>query len=321
MQDIQEIHLIKVPTPFPVGAVNCYLIEGTPLTLIDTGVKSSIALKQLENGLREVGQSISDIEQICITHGHVDHIGLVRTIVDQSDFTVDVWIHERDAKRLTEYEDYIVDRVQAYQRIATQSGAPVDGLLGPRETLTEYFMKFGESVKEVKYATEEQKIETGQGHLRVIWTPGHSLGSLCYVLDEPHVVFTGDHILGDISSNPSLDFEGAMGISLLNYLDSLEKVRGLSGYLAFPGHRKLISNIEGRIDTLLKDYDVKMHHVRQVLSSTPISIYDLSRMLYGEYDANQLILALAETLDLVKVLQERGEGKLEFINGVYFARK
>ena len=31
------IHQLRIPTPFAVGRVNCYLLEDEPLTLIDTG--------------------------------------------------------------------------------------------------------------------------------------------------------------------------------------------------------------------------------------------------------------------------------------------
>ena len=42
------IHCLPVPTPFAVGRVNCYLIEGDPLTLIDAGPRSERSLSELE---------------------------------------------------------------------------------------------------------------------------------------------------------------------------------------------------------------------------------------------------------------------------------
>ena len=45
------IHRLRIPTPFMVGRVNCYLIEDQPLTLIDTGPNSGKALDELENQL------------------------------------------------------------------------------------------------------------------------------------------------------------------------------------------------------------------------------------------------------------------------------
>ena len=45
------IHTIPVPTPFAVGRINCYLIEGDPLTLIDAGPRSEKSWQGLEAGI------------------------------------------------------------------------------------------------------------------------------------------------------------------------------------------------------------------------------------------------------------------------------
>ena len=51
----EGIHALRLPTPFMVGRVNCYLIEGEPLTLIDTGPNSGKALDDLQHQLAERG--------------------------------------------------------------------------------------------------------------------------------------------------------------------------------------------------------------------------------------------------------------------------
>ena len=38
-----RIHTLEIPTPFPVGPVNVYLIEGREPALIDTGPNTSEA--------------------------------------------------------------------------------------------------------------------------------------------------------------------------------------------------------------------------------------------------------------------------------------
>ena len=42
------IHCLPVPTPFAVGAINAYLIEDEPLTLVDSGPNSGKALDVAE---------------------------------------------------------------------------------------------------------------------------------------------------------------------------------------------------------------------------------------------------------------------------------
>src|SRR5262245_47321009 len=52
------IHRLAIPTPFQVGRVNAYLIEDSPLTLVDSGPNSGKALDELELALRALGHSI-----------------------------------------------------------------------------------------------------------------------------------------------------------------------------------------------------------------------------------------------------------------------
>ncbi|MFW9981477.1 MAG: hypothetical protein ACFFE3_06150, partial [Candidatus Thorarchaeota archaeon] len=61
---IDGVSRIEIPTPFPVGSVNCYLIEGSPLTLIDTGPMTSESLLTIKNALQKYSYEMLDIEQI-----------------------------------------------------------------------------------------------------------------------------------------------------------------------------------------------------------------------------------------------------------------
>src|SRR3954467_10824527 len=81
---IAGIHRLSIPTPFAVGRVNCWLIEDEPLTLVDCGPNSGLALDELETGLRERGHTIEDLERIMLTHQHFDHVGLLGVLARRS---------------------------------------------------------------------------------------------------------------------------------------------------------------------------------------------------------------------------------------------
>src|SRR5690349_24851991 len=78
------IHCLRIPTPFAVGRVNCYLIEDDPLTLVDTGPNSGKSLDEMEHQLAGLRRSIADIELVVLTHQHIDHLGLVEIIPDRA---------------------------------------------------------------------------------------------------------------------------------------------------------------------------------------------------------------------------------------------
>lgn len=314
---LDKVHLIVVPTPFAVGPVNCYIIEGKPLTLIDTGVKSSKSIAALSEGLQAIGYAIEDIERILITHGHVDHIGLASHIFDVRNGDLSVFMHELDAPRLIDWNGYIEERMYSYMRIAKECGAPIQGTpMDSQRSLADYFLRFGDSVESTATLQDNQILSSGIGDLKCIWVPGHSLGSLCYACEDAGILFSGDHILSDISSNPSLDFDGSLGVSMLRYFDSLDKMKPYEDFLVFPGHRKQITNLKDRISELKQDYSQKIEHTNEVVNENPISIYSLSRILYGDYPDDSLILALAETKDLVHILENDGKASLIKIDDI-----
>ena len=76
---------VQIQAPLPhIGSVNIWLLRGDPLTLIDTGPRSDEALIALEAGLRREGLRVEDIELVIPTHHHLDHSGLLATIVGRS---------------------------------------------------------------------------------------------------------------------------------------------------------------------------------------------------------------------------------------------
>ncbi|MHA1930499.1 MAG: MBL fold metallo-hydrolase [Candidatus Thorarchaeota archaeon] len=315
---VSGVYRFEVPTPFPVGSVNSYLIEGNPLTLIDTGPRTEEAREALVIGLSKLGYSFMNIKQILITHGHIDHFGLTAEIVrSHQSNPPEVFIHAYDAPRLWDHNLYMKGRMDAYFDIVQNSGVPDgEGFPLSKSQLQKYFSSFGESVPDIKSIEDGHVINSGIGELEAIWVPGHSLGSVGYVSRSNRLMFSGDHILGDISSNPSLDFDGKLGISMLTYFKSLDRVDEFDGYTVLPGHRSVFKNLGERTNELRLDYQSKIQITLNNLTDSPNSIYNVSRLLYGDYDTSSLVLALAETTDMIRILVDRGQAKLVEIENI-----
>jgi glyoxylase-like metal-dependent hydrolase (beta-lactamase superfamily II) len=95
------IHCLPVPTPFAVGRINCYLIEGDPLTLIDAGPRSDRSLSELIAMVEDTGNRVEDIGLVVATHQHIDHIGLINAVVERSG--AEVAALDKAAARLAEF--------------------------------------------------------------------------------------------------------------------------------------------------------------------------------------------------------------------------
>ncbi len=318
---IDGVSRIEVPTPFPVGNVNCYLIEGSPLTLIDTGPRTPKSLTTIRNELQSISYDLSEIEQILLTHNHIDHIGLAAQFVRERarihDNPTEVWIHHKDAKALINYEKHADNYIESFVKLISISGVPKKETLklDPKR-LVEYYMSLRESVPTAQSFSDNASFKTGIGEVTAVWVPGHSSGSTCFVCDEQQVIFSGDHILGDISSNPSISFDSSEKIGMLTYLESLNRISSRESYIAFPGHREPILDIKSRTETLRAEYDDKIQKTAASLTSNPITVYEISRLLYGDYNTSSLVLALAESHDIVRILERRNQAKLSNQDGV-----
>jgi glyoxylase-like metal-dependent hydrolase (beta-lactamase superfamily II) len=318
---IDGVTRIAVPTPFPVGSINCYLIEGSPLTLIDTGPKTSKSLDTIEKELQGLSYNLSDIEQILLTHGHVDHIGLVAHFVRERTRVhgnaPKVWINRNDAQVLTDYDRYMELYMRSIVKLVAECGVPRNqGQLLAQENRTRLFNSIGESVPTARSFEDGTTFKTGIGEIVGIWVPGHSLGSTCFVCDEQEIMFSGDHILGDISSNPSISFDGSERISMLTYFESLDRLSSRERYTAYPGHREPILDIKKRIEILRAEYDDKLQKAADSLMCSSQTIYEISRTVYGNYEMSSLILALAESYDLVRILEKRNQARIIRQNGL-----
>jgi glyoxylase-like metal-dependent hydrolase (beta-lactamase superfamily II) len=102
-----------------------------------------------------------------------------------------------------------------------------------RQAEVMYSMRLNYDFPEVgKHLTANETITFGTHKLRVLTTPGHSRGSICFVCDAEKVVFTGDTLFR--LSVGRTDFEGG---STQQIIDSLHRLAKLpDDMVVLPGH-------------------------------------------------------------------------------------
>jgi glyoxylase-like metal-dependent hydrolase (beta-lactamase superfamily II) len=84
----QRVTRIEMPTHYPVGPVNVFLVEDDALTLVDAGLNNDACWNLLEQGVRDAGYAVADIERILLTHGHTDHVGLLPRLLEETNAEV-----------------------------------------------------------------------------------------------------------------------------------------------------------------------------------------------------------------------------------------
>ncbi len=258
-----DIFQLKTPMPnSPLRSINAYLIRGGERNLlIDTGYNTQPCVEYLRRCMDALGAE-SERTDILLTHFHSDHAGASTSLihpsrhiyVPQQEYRFfgigqgsEVYREARKPRYLSEglSEEY-------FQRIMRlrQSGSGRPDLFSSR------FQPFDESAV----------FQAGSYRLTPIHTPGHTPGHMCFWEPEHKLMFTGDHILFDISSNiiPWPDIPNSLGI----YLYSLKRLREYDAHLAFPGHRET-GNMPQRIDEQLDHHQQRLKECEAAIQLYP----------------------------------------------------
>ena len=113
-----------------------------------------------------------------------------------------------------------------------------------------------------EFATEGMILSVGGYNLQCIETPGHTAGHVCLYEPERKILFSGDHILGDIT--PNITWYREIGNPLGSFLKSLKKIAAMSVTMVLPGHRRLFSDCRKRI------FELEEHHRRRLAEAYAI---------------------------------------------------
>jgi glyoxylase-like metal-dependent hydrolase (beta-lactamase superfamily II) len=308
---VDGVHRLALPTPFAIGDVNAYLLEGDPLTLVDCGPNTGHALLALKDGLAEVGYELSDLELILITHQHGDHLGLAAVLVELSGAEVGCLAamapYARDFYGEVARDDDLGARLMLAHGVDAVTVATL-------RSFTRVTRGFGGSFEASAPLEPGATIDAGRLRLRVVHAPGHSPSDTLYIDEEHGLGFGGDHLLPDTSSNALISHPlgGTAGTSandrpraLVTYLRSMQETRDRGLDTVLPGHGAGVdapaSLVERRLD-FHRDRSLRM---LSILQDGPRSAHEIATAIWGDVAISQAYLTTCEVLGHLDLLVEQ----------------
>jgi len=183
----------------PLGPLetNCYILTETvsgQCVVVDPAEEAEFLISHM------AAQSIQ-CRQIVLTHGHYDHIGALSALAEATG--AEVAIHKLDHPMLLE------------------PASNFSSLMGENYRYD----------KPVKLLSDGDTIAVGKAELRVLHTPGHTLGGICLLAED--FLLSGDTLF-QLSVGRS-DFPGGDASALIRSIR--EKLMVLPDSLpVFPGH-------------------------------------------------------------------------------------
>jgi glyoxylase-like metal-dependent hydrolase (beta-lactamase superfamily II) len=301
------IQVLRIPTPFQVGRVNTYLLEGGPLTLVDSGPNSGKALDELERQLEALGHRIEDIELVIITHQHIDHLGLVDIVAKRSGAEVaalDLLVpfvenFGGDAERDDEEAAALMRRHGISEEVVTAL-----------RQVTGSFRAWGAKTKVTRPLHDGELLELGDRKLEVQHRPGHSPSDTVFWDAERRILLAADHLIKHISSNPlisrPLDGSSERTQALVAYLESLKKTRELPAEIVLSGHGEPITDHVALIDQRFAMHQRRAEKLYGLIAEEPRTGHGLAQALWGDVAVTQAFLTLSEVIGHVDLLVNAG---------------
>lgn len=174
---------------------NCFILfdENKDAFVVDPGGSS-------ENIIEAIDKNELNIKYILLTHGHFDHVGAVAALVKK--YKAPVYMSKEDRAFLE----------------------------SPKEVRASAFGMQIEAADVDVFVKEGDEIPFSEGTIKVIETPGHTLGSVCYLFEN--YLFAGDTLFnGSIGRTDFPESDHSLMIESLKKLKKLDdEIYVLSGH-------------------------------------------------------------------------------------------
>ena len=221
-----EVTVHPLVSPWGRFALYSFFIDAPEPAIVDTGIASSPAEGMLPE-LEKLGRRIEDVRWILLTHGHIDHLGGAHALWELTGRRAQVVIHEADAPLLRSRRAHVDQYVDVRQQYLTNPHAVEE------QTRMAEAVISGEMEPTMLVKGGETLSLGGDVTVSVHHIPGHTAGSVAYVVDGQKSVFVGDAVQIHGAANGFPGYEDPVAYrSSLQYLR--DEVRPEHLYLGHP---------------------------------------------------------------------------------------
>jgi len=277
--------------------------------LIDGGWAIPESRQVFESSMKSAGYALSDIRRFLVTHLHRDHYTQAYVVGHEVGAPVSLGMGDKASMDLMHDRslrgDPNVARLEAAGALELAEGWRAM-MPGDRPAMDDYGMPD-------VWLDTDLTLDLGGRSVDAIATPGHTQGHYVFADTAHGLLFAGDHVLPSIT--PSIGFEPRwVEQPLLDFLDSLAKVRALPDLRLLPAHGPVTASSHARVDELVDHHEDRLELCLRAVAGGARTAWEVSGELpwtrharrrdeLGPFDA---VLAAFETLAHLDLLALRG---------------
>ncbi len=139
--------------------------------------------------------------------------------------------------------------------------------------------------------------------VRAVATPGHTAGTMCYLVEDEGILFTGDHIMGQGTVVVRSDEGGSMA----QHVESLQVLLNMGITTVVSGHGPVMNDPLTQIPELVRHRLEREEQILGMVKDGMGEVGDLVSRIYGESSERRLWLARHQVVSHLKKLEDDGQ--------------
>lgn len=313
----RRIHRFEFSVEWPPGHAAAYLLDGDETVLVDAGMPGEDAKRELSAGLVASRHEPSNVDHLLLTHAHRDHIGQVRTLLEDGAPTV--YAPRQIAER---YARDIEAVATATRTNLVEAGVDENAL----ETMADRLVGFHRVIRDLLpldavdvWIDPGEPIDVGPFEFEPIHAPGHHVSQYCYrtELDGERALFSGDVAMEPFRAPALLvNFDDGVRDSVTTFLESLRRLESYDVDRVYPGHGPIHTDYADTVARSIADIEARLEETVDAVSTNGTTAFDLAYERTGRtHDIERL---LVETVGMLSHLETEGRIDSRLEDGVRY---
>jgi glyoxylase-like metal-dependent hydrolase (beta-lactamase superfamily II) len=293
---------VRLPMPNLPNHVNCWLLDNGPgWTLVDCGYDTDEIFEIWDKLWRGLLRS-RPLQNLTLTHAHLDHFGFASFLVKESKCTVRMPLAEwlSGWKLWHEREDAQDEQLTSFMTRNGASDQEATGIVGALRKSKYLGLR---PPREFIRIRDGDVIEMGQRDWQTMTTGGHSSEHASFFCEKDKILIAGDQILSHMTPSVIVPPAQPDANPMQEYLDSLTRFEALPvDTLVLPSHGLPFRGLHVRLAQMREHHLARLDDVASVVSGKttafaiaqeifPRVLYANPRQAFGESLAHLNMLA------------------------------